>query len=53
MDSMDNLQERFAALEQRTEHLHQQTRTVERRVHWWRGLACGVLLIGVPAVLEQ
>ena len=47
MDSKDNLQERFAALEQRTEQLHQQTRMVERRLRWWRGLACGVLVLGL------
>ena len=47
MDSKDNLHERFAALEQRTEQLHQQTRMVERRLRWWRGLACGVLVLGL------
>ena len=36
MDSMDNGRERFEALEQRTEHLQQPTRTVERRLRWWR-----------------
>ena len=41
MDSLDNFRERVEALEQRTEYFHQQTRTVERRLRWWRGLACG------------
>ena len=46
MDSMDNVRERFKALEQRTEQLQQHTyaleahtHTVERRLRWWRGLA--------------
>jgi hypothetical protein len=47
MDSMDNIGERFAALEQRTEQLQQQTRTVERRLRWWRGLACGAIVLGL------
>jgi hypothetical protein len=47
MDSMDNVRERLAALEQRTEHLQQHTRTVERRLRWWRGLACGALVLGL------
>jgi hypothetical protein len=51
MDSMDNFRERFEALEQRTVQLHQHTRTVERRLRWWRGIACGVIvlaLLGIP-----
>ena len=51
MDSMDNFRERFEALEQRTEQLQQHTRTVERRLRWWRGIACGVIvlaLLGLP-----
>ena len=51
MDSMDNFRERFEALEQRTEQLRQQTRMMERRLRWWRGLACGVIvlaLLGIP-----
>jgi hypothetical protein len=64
MDSIDNLRERFEALVQQTEHLKQQThafedqthalqaqmRTVERRLRWWRGLACGVGLLGVVSL---
>jgi len=58
MDSMDNFRARFEALEQQTEHLRHQTqaleahtRTVERRLRWWRGLACGLVvpgLVGLP-----
>jgi hypothetical protein len=47
MDSMDNFRERFEALEQRTEHLQQHIRTVERRLRWWRGFACGVVLLAL------
>jgi hypothetical protein len=44
--SMDTFRERFEALEQRTEHVHQQTRTAHRRLRWWRGVAGGVGLRG-------
>jgi hypothetical protein len=47
MDNMDDFQERLDALEQRTEQLHQQTRTVERRLRWWRGFACGMVILGL------
>jgi hypothetical protein len=35
MESMDNVRERFEALEQRTEHLKPQTRMGERQLRWW------------------
>jgi hypothetical protein len=44
MDSMDNFRERFEALEQ-------QTHTLARQARWWRGIACGVIvlaLLGIP-----
>jgi hypothetical protein len=45
---MDNFRERFEALAQRTEHVHQHTRLVARRRRWWRSIACGVgLLVGL------
>jgi hypothetical protein len=47
MDSRDNVRERFDALEQRTEQLQQHTRMVERRLWWWRGLACGGMVLGL------
>src|SRR5215471_7311178 len=53
MESMDNFRERFEALEQRTEHLHQHIRTVERRLRWWRGIACGVMLLGLVSMPLQ
>jgi hypothetical protein len=53
---MDGLQQRLAALEQQTEHLRHltqalnaHTRTVERRLRVWRGIACG---LGVVAVVR-
>jgi hypothetical protein len=58
MGSMDNFRERFEALERQTEQLKHETqalkahtRTVERRLRWWRGFACGVIvlaLVGIP-----
>jgi hypothetical protein len=47
MDSMDNVRERLAALEQQTEQLQQHTRTVERRLRRWQGFACGLVLLTV------
>ena len=48
---MDHLQERLEALEQRTH-------TVEHQLRWWRGLACGLVVLAVltwalPAVIAQ
>jgi hypothetical protein len=48
---MDQLQTRLEALEQ-------QMRTVNRRLRWWRGLACGVVVLAgltwaLPAVIAQ
>jgi hypothetical protein len=40
MDNMDNFRERFEALERRTQ-------MVEQRLRWWRGLACGFLVLGL------
>ncbi|MGH8063936.1 MAG: hypothetical protein ACRERE_01610 [Candidatus Entotheonellia bacterium] len=37
---MDHLQERFEALEQRTH-------TVARQLRWWRGMACGLIVLGL------
>jgi hypothetical protein len=50
MDSMDNFRERFEALEQWTAQLQQHTRLVERRLRWWRGIACGLLLLGLVSL---
>src|SRR2546426_3810419 len=60
MESIDNFRERFEALEQQTEQLKHQTqaleahtRTVERRLRWWRGIACGVGLLGLVSLPLQ
>jgi len=60
MESSDNVWERIEALEQQTEHLQHQTqalqvhtRTVERQLRWWRGIACGVGLLGLVSLPLQ
>ena len=60
MDSMDNFRERFEALEQRTEQLKQQTQALEaqsytlaRQARWWRGIACGLGLLGLVSLPLQ
>src|SRR5262245_30608593 len=60
MDSMDNVRERFEALERQTEQLQHETQalkahtyTVERQLRWWRGIACGVVLLGLVSMPLQ
>jgi hypothetical protein len=51
MESMDNFRERFEVLEQQTEQLRQQTQALARQARWWRGIACGAIvlaLLGFP-----
>jgi hypothetical protein len=40
MDSKDNIRERLEALEH-------QTHTLARQARWWRGLACGIMVLGL------
>jgi hypothetical protein len=40
MDGMENFRERFEAVEA---HMH----AVEGRLRWWRGMACGLLIVGL------
>jgi hypothetical protein len=47
MDSMDTVRERIEALEQQMRAMGAHTRTVERRLRWWRGFACGLVLLTV------
>jgi hypothetical protein len=47
MDSMDNFRERFEALEQQTNAMEAHTHTVERRLRRWRGMAGGLLVLGL------
>ena len=60
MDSMANFRERVEALEQRTEQLKQQTQALEAQAHtlarqarWWRGIACGLGLLGLVSLPLQ
>jgi len=47
MESMDTVRERIEALAQREEQVHQQTRTVTRRLRWWRTLPWVMLLMSL------
>ena len=47
MDSLDNLRQRFEALEQRTHAMAMQTRIIARRLRWWPSLACGLVGLAV------
>jgi hypothetical protein len=44
---MDQLHERLEALEQQVHTLTQHTHTTHRRLRWWRGLACGLAVLGL------
>jgi hypothetical protein len=44
---MDQLQTRLDALEHQVKTLNRQTYTVKRQLHWWRGLACGAVVLAV------
>jgi hypothetical protein len=55
---MNHPPERLDALEQQVHALTQHTHRVQRRLRWWRGLACGLLALAgltwaLPAVLAQ
>ena len=45
MESLDNIRERFEALERQMEVMGAYTRMVKRRLRWWRGIAWGVALV--------
>src|SRR5262245_50089416 len=53
MESMDNFRERFEALEQQTEQLKHQTQALACQARWWRGIACGVGLLGLVSLPLQ
>ena len=53
MDKMDNFRERIEALEQQMKVMGAHTRSVERRLRWWRGVACGVMLLGLVSLPLQ
>jgi hypothetical protein len=46
---MDHRPDRLDALEHQVRTLHQQTRTIARQLHWWRGLACGTAVLALLA----
>ncbi|SRR6266536_6624100 len=46
MESMDNVRERIEALEQQTEPLTPQPSTRARQARWWRGITCGLVVLG-------
>src|SRR5919201_1384987 len=50
MESMDNVRERIEALKQQMKVMGAYTRMVERRLRWWRGIACGVLLLSLVSL---
>src|SRR5215510_16000104 len=47
---MEALQKRLEALEQQTQELKHHTQAVERRLRWWRRIACGLGLVGLLAL---
>jgi hypothetical protein len=52
MDSRDNVRERFEALERQTEQWPQHTRMAARRLPWWRGTACGGVLLSLVSLVS-
>jgi hypothetical protein len=50
METIEGLRDRLEALENQTQALAHQTRAAERRLRWWRILACGLLVMG-PVML--
>jgi hypothetical protein len=44
---MDALHARLDALEHQVHTLHQQAHATDRRLRWWRRLACGLVVLGL------
>src|SRR5215813_12479660 len=44
---MDHVRERFEALEQHMKVMGAHTRTVERRLRWWHGIARGLVVLSL------
>jgi hypothetical protein len=47
MDSIDSIRARVEVLEQQTKAMEAHARTVEQRLRWWRGIACGVVMLSL------
>jgi hypothetical protein len=47
METMENLRERLEALENQARAFAHQTRAAERRLHCWRRIAYGLLIVGL------
>jgi hypothetical protein len=52
MESIDNVRERIEALAQQMNVMGAHTRSVERRLRWWRGVACCGLLLGLVSLVS-
>src|SRR5215831_11161115 len=50
MDSMDNVRERFEALERQTEQLKYQTHRHSRQAGWWWGIVCDLLIVSLVSL---
>lgn len=47
METTESLRERLEALENQAQVFATQIRAAERRLHCWRGIACGVVVLGL------
>src|SRR5262245_27503474 len=47
MDSLDHFRERLEAVEQQTKAMEAYAHMLERRLRWWRGIACGVVMLSL------
>jgi hypothetical protein len=44
---MDHVRERFEALERQTAQLKHETQALARQTRWWRGIACGMVVLAL------
>jgi hypothetical protein len=47
METIESLRDRLEVLENQTQASAEQMRSAERRLRWWRILACGLLVLGL------
>ena len=50
METMENLRERLEALENQAQAFAKQMRAAERRLHCWRRIAYGLLIVGLVSL---